>query len=429
MQRFRQPHWGRMGWTLVILSVLCLATVVVILFSRVIKSDQGPLEPLQTPTSVAIAETPEIVATPATPASTFDPDPPPLRGSLPDLLHYVPDRLGDGSLPLSDIAVYADIQQWMSARGVALPDEPAAEDYARWSAELDNLAIPEVLRTRGMDEAWIETYGFNLYDVHQVLAVGSAPDLVMVFRGDFDADALHATWVANGYQAVRVEGVTIWSLYPGDSVDLSAPASRPALGNLNNIVLLDDGTLIATSRLSRLQRTVRVIHAQEPSLAENADIGHILVRGSDPEEFVTAILMKGSVLETGPVPTPVATPGTTRATPVANEPLPQAKLLMAGLQRPHDGRDARLVIIASFDDPAQATRAMARAEAEISQGVSTYTHLPFADQIGIGSMRVVATPDAEALLVMHLRLVGADHTWLDIIEHRDLGFISWPREP
>src|SRR5699024_7550335 len=137
-------------------------------------------------------------------------------------------------------------------------------------------------------------------------------DFVIIMRGDFDGDALHAAWVQSGYQAVRTHGYTIWSLFPGDAVDLSAPASRPALGNMNNVVLLDDGTLIATSRLSRMEETLRVVRGDAPSLARNPAIASLRAPGAGAEQLASAVIFKGTVL------------ATERSTPVASPTMPDA---------------------------------------------------------------------------------------------------------
>lgn len=429
MQRLHQPHWGARGWAIVVFSVLCVLIALGAVLASVLQGDQGPLEPTPAPTESATATASIGPATPATPGIQFDPDPAPRPGSLPDLLAYAPDRLADDSLPLSDIAQYADIEQWMALQGITPPDDGDAAALAEWQASLDALAIPEVVSTRGVEPMWRDTYGFGLQDVDQVLAVGSAPDFVLIFRGDFDTNALHAAWAESGYQAVRVEGMTVWSLYPGDSVDLSAPASRPALGNLNNIVLMEDGTLIATSRLSRLEQTVRVVHHQEPALSQNPDVRRILSPGAEPERLITATLMRGSVLESGIPAEVVATPVTQSATPGAEEPLPQADLLLMGLIPAGQDNDLRMVILVSYPDAQSATRAHMRAQQEILTGVSAYSGDPYIRLLGIGTIRVLATTDEESLLLMHLRLNGSPADWRDIVEHRDLGFIMWPREP
>lgn len=403
----------------IVLTIIIVAGVV----NYVQESDQGPLEPTQVPTEEPTVG-PTQIATPSTPEATFDPDPDPRVGSLIDMLGYSPDRLQDDSLPLSDIARYADIETWMTLQGVEIPEGPTDPAWNAWQAELESLALPEVLAARGADPIWRETYGFGLNDVHQVLAVGSAPDYVMVVRGDFSSDTLHATWAENGYQAVRVNGVTYWSLYPGGAVDLSAPASRPALGNMNNLVLLEDGTLIATARSGRLEQTIRTVQGTHPSLADNAAMQTLLAPGTSPESIITAVLLKGSVLEQ-PIETNTPAPF---ATPVAGP--PQAKMMLVGLQSPPQQQDdASMVIVAVYDSADDAVRAQQRAATTLATDDSSVTNAPFADRMHARSMRVIAATDGESLLLIQLSLTSGSADWLEIVEDRDFGFIMWPRLP
>lgn len=403
--------------------VLAALVTVVVVINWVLQSDQGPLEPSPEPTSLPTLGPTQGPVT-ATPTSAFDPAPPPEPGSLLHMLGYAPDRLADDSLPLSDVAQYADIQRWMASRGIETPTDPFDPSWDAWQSELSALALPEVLATRGTDNSWISTYGFGLHDVHQVLTVGSAPDYVMVIRGNFNADVLATTWADSGYQAVRVDNVTYWSLYPGDSVDLSAPASRPALGNMNNLTVLEDGTLIATSRSSRMEQTIRTVQEDEPSLAQNPEIQALLPAGTEPETFVTALILKGSVLEP-PAGTPIAMP---MGTPIAQN--QQAQVLVAGVQLRDDGPDKpRMVLVARYDSPEAATTAYSRVSYELSSGTSSITQRPYLERVHPAAMRVLATIDGGSLLFLNLDLKTDISDWLLIIEERDLGYIMWPRNP
>lgn len=362
------------------------------------------------------------------------------RGTLPELLRYSPDRLGDDSLPLSDVAQYANINAWMRARNIDTPDGPDDPMFDAWEAELENLAIPNVLATRGNETIWIDTYGFGLVDVDQVLAVGQAPDFVLIMRGDFNADELQAAWAESGYQAIRSQDLTLWSLYPGDAVDLSAPASRPALGNMNNIVLLEDGTLIATSRLARLEQAIRAVRNEEASLDENPAVTSVLSPGTLPNRMDTAVILKGSFLTADPgVPVAVATPERKswagRATPIAErvvqEPaLPQAMLMLAGLDAPvgPDG-SGRLTMVFSYDTADDAVGAAIRAERVFRMSDSPVTGEPYRDRIDVRAIRTYATGGDGFVMEILASLPGGSSDWLAMIEDRDLGFVMWPWEP
>jgi hypothetical protein len=402
--------------------------------------DDTGIDPPQ-PTTTASPDATEaiatVAATPTEPLATPDIVPGWPDGSLPALLDMVPDRLADGSLPLDNIAAYADLLRWMEARGVAVPtsiDEPA---YPAWEAELALLALPESLRESGLDPAWETAYGFNLFDVHQVLEVGQAPDYVLIMRGAFNPDVLQAAWVASGYQPVEVQGVTAWSLTPGDAIDLSPPASRPAMGSLNNIVLMEDGTLIAAARTSRLGDTLDVILGNDASLAENDALVALLTPGTGIAQVTTAVLAKGSVLqETAVAPAaPAATPAS--ATPAAAmevvADMPEVLAVLTGLSLPAStglatpaaSEAPTLTVMLSFDDLDAAIDGRNWIVSRYDSLVSPVTGKPYADRIGDLTLRVVEAEDDPAAIVIDATPRRGPADWLAIVADRDLGFASW----
>lgn len=405
-----------------------------------VRSEDSPLDPATEP---PVSPVSSPVATPAatagaTPIAPVSIVPTEVPGSVPDLLTYAPDRLAGNSLPLSDIARYADIEGWMRARGVAMPSGPDDPAFDAWEDELAALALPDIFVARAVDSAWQDTYGFQLTDVDQVLAVGQAPDYVIVMRGDFDAAALQAAWVQSGYQAVATQGVTIWSLFPGDEVDLSAPASRPALGNLNNIVVLEDGTMLATSRLSRMEETLRVVRGEDPSLADNAAIAALLRPGGGAESLVTAVIVKGTVLAMDPgTPEPATPPArsvvdasTPASTPAAPSPMPPADLVLAGLERPTEGESPRVMrLVVAYPSAEDATLALSRADRSIRHETSDVTNAPYTHRLAPLGSRVIGTGDDAALLVVRAEPLAGAADWRTILDERDLGFLMWPWEP
>ena len=262
--------------------------------------------------------------------------------SLPELLAYAPDRLSDGSLPLNDVVRYANIARWSASGTVTVPSGRADPQAGAWLESLAPLALPAALRERGLDPAWASAYGFDLTQVDQVLVVGHAPDYVMVLRGRFDPQTLQDAWVTSGYQPVEVQGATAWSLYPEDQVDLSAPESRPGMGTLNNVLLLDDGTLITAARSSHMAATVKVIAGDAPSLAQHEHILPLLDPGAP---LVSAVISKGSLLQgtstTMPQPsgsTPSTPGGVAEAMPVEAERCPRSIWCWWGFRRPRAHR-------------------------------------------------------------------------------------------
>lgn len=393
----------------------------------------------------------------------------PRAGSLPDLLRYAPDRLSDDSLPLPFVASYADISGWMAQQGVTRPESLSDPSLVPWKRELGALALPTSLATRGTEAIWLDTYGFDLTQVDQVLTIGQAPDSVTIFKGRFNPDEFQKAWPGSGYQPVKVEGVTIWSLFPQDKIDLSAPASRPALGSLNNIVLLDDGTLVAAAKLSRLQSVLKVRNGDNSSLADNTDIQRLLSPLETSGTLTSAVIEKGDLLEatnrtTGPEPgmragSPVSSE--TKATAEASTgrtavQMPDVKLTLIGLQgtsgasssappassaatpspkvmaTPMPGQRAKhsgMVMIVLLNDDDKVTAARSVIADRLAHDRSAVTNLPYASRLVPTSLDIVAANDGPKMLVLHTDLVEGPADWVKIVETRDLGFAFWLRTP
>lgn len=372
----------------------------------------------------------------ATPEGNGEPAWP--TGSLPAMLDSAPDRLADDSLPLNDVAQYADIAGWMAANGVAPPETLTDPELAAWEAELANLAISPSLRERGLDPVWQATYGFDLTQVEQVLSIGQAPDYVTILRGTFDPEVLQAAWVSSGYQAVEVEGQTIWSLFPGDTIDLSAQASRPAMGTFNNVAVLDDGTLVAAAKTSRLGSTLEVVNGNAPSLAENDDVAALLLPGTGVERLASAVISKGSLLQAtvGSMPASGATPTPTTApiaTPEDETGMPEVNVVLLGIPLPAVPDRAtpegqveahRLTMLFVVDDMADAQAARREIVARLERDRSPATGEPYTDRIANPAVALLEGDD-RALVRITGTLADGALDWLDILDDRDLGFAFW----
>ncbi len=439
------PHRHAFPWVRIV-SIVAVMAVVVSAFWIVIRqvddSDLGNLDPPTTPASPDASPpgTPPSATPPAGSTPEGEDGPDWADGSLPDLLTQAPDRLADDSLPLNDVAEYADIEGWMSARAVPTPTSLIDPGLAAWEAELDNLAIPLSLRERGLDPAWQSTYGFNLTQVGQVLIVGQAPDYVMILRGSFDPQILQSAWVTSGYQAVEVEGATVWSLFPGDTIDLSAPESRPAMGTLNNVVLLEDGTLVAAAKLNRLGSTLDVVNGNAPSLAENADIAALLLPEAGAEGLASAVISKGSLLQAtrprvpgtlAPLSSPVPA---LAATPEGGNEMPEVNILLLGIPPPPSmvsatpvtaGEGAHgLTLLMVTNDVADALVADETITLRIRHDSSPVTGEPYTSRIQEPQVAVLDGDD-RAVITVTGTLANGPTDWLEILDSRDLGFASW----
>lgn len=440
------PSHHALPWRRIVTVTLVIAVGVSVLWAFIQAFDDTGVDPVD-PTNVSSAaattdETPPAASPTAIP-STPVVAPEWAAGSLPAMLGQAPDRLADGSLPLYDVARYADIAGWMAAAGIATPtslDDPA---LAVWEAQLDLLALPSSLRERGLDPEWERSYGFSLLDVSQVLSVGQAPDYVMFLRGDFDPAVLQAAWVASGYQAVEVEGQTIWSLVPGETIDLSAPESRPAMGTLNNVVLLDDGTLVAAARTSRLASVLQVDQGDAPSLAANEDVAALLLPGTRIEDLASAVIAKGSLLAAPaqPVTGVAATPPGPHlaASPLADPAMPDVRLVLVGIPvasaapvatpgaEPSVGE---LVVVLVVEDRDAARQARPYVDEALANDRSPVTGAPYAERFGDPDIVLGFPADEQdpAAVTITATLERGYADWLAIVQERDFGFAAWTPE-
>ncbi|MEJ7838942.1 MAG: hypothetical protein WKF81_09005 [Thermomicrobiales bacterium] len=420
---------------LIVLVIPVLAAILAAGYFLVVSMTDDP-DPAPAPPETPQATVISNVSSPESDAGTPEPNAGTSEtGSLTDLMSYAPDRLSDGSLPLPEVATYSNISAWLRYQG--LPEGSLTEDQAA------SLALPPILAGRGLDSEWEATYGFSLADVDQVLAIGQAPDYIMVLRGQFDSDAMMAAWTSGAYQAVAVDGTTIWSVHPveTDAVDLSNPSSRLAMGSFNNLVLLEDGTLIATAKFSRMQSVLPVINGEAPSIAANGDIEMLLELEAGDRGYLTAVIARGDFLESAPADTRVTLPAATSsdrgantvATPDPGE-MPEVRMVLFGLMAPDDTvREATPVATPSPDVAAVVTLALVLDEdvvagtmdaigSRFETEISLTTGEPFADSWTLsGSISDEDSP----LLEIEMMATSTFIDWIQLVDNRDFGFLTW----
>lgn len=395
--------------------------IVTVLF---LTGEFDPADPLPSPTDLPVA-TPTLTPATPTPTSAATPDdgepvyPP---GSLPGMLAMAPDRIDGDDTGLPIEATWADLATWFELMGL----DPASASDAELEVAMASVEIPGVLQTRGLSDDWRDLYGFGVREVQQVLTIGHAPDQVVIMRGEFDPDALYDTWVRNGYFAVEVEETTIWSLFPGDRIDLTAPASRPALGLLNNIMILGDDLIVASARQSGMADFLRVANGSDASLLDHDDLEQAVVEWEPLGYPVTALLADGTILEV-PAPEtgddPDASEGTAVATPLADAPVPEVELVLFGVF-PGDDDPAmtRMRVIMMYaddtDDLASAPRIV---EARNEENAN------WTDQYRLESIELVGA-DEEMVEVVISRTGSSTQSWSQMIEDRNLDPLSWSME-
>jgi hypothetical protein len=247
-------------------------------------------------------------------------------------------------------------------------------------------------------------------------------------RGEFDPETLMAAWVASGYQPVEIEGETIWTLSPGDGIDLSAPESRLSLGALNNMIVLEDGTLATSARMSRLGAVLQVVHGDADSLAQNDDIAPLLVPDTGLETLVSAMLAQGTLLQALPgadpdagtpvVPPTLASPVAEAADPLVPE-MGQVSVVLIGIGLPgQDIAPFTLRLVLDDADMAEASAAMIRQQLE--SGRSGVDERPYASIFGPTTVSF-----EDEVVVVTAAEPPATFAWLDLVSDRDLEFAFW----
>lgn len=397
------------------------AVIVSVLF---LTGEFDPADPLPSPTDLPVATPTQAPATPI-PTSGATPDdgePAYPAGSLPGMMALAPDRIDGDDTGLPIEATWADLATWFELMNL----DPATATDAELETAMASLEIPGVLQTRGLSEDWRDLYGFSVRDVQQVLTIGHAPDQVVIMRGAFDPDVLYDTWVRNGYFAVEVEETTVWSLFPGDRIDLTAPASRPALGLLNNIMIVGDDLIVASARQSGMEDALRVANGSDASLLDHNDLEQAVAVWGPLGYPVSAILADGTILE---VPAPVtgddpdASEGTAVATPLADAPVPEVGLVLFGVfpgaDDPSMTRMRMIMMYAGEADDLELVPAIVKARADEHGGWTDRYRLESIDLVG---------DDVDMVEVELSRTEASVPTWSQMIEDRNLDPLSWSDE-
>jgi hypothetical protein len=213
-------------------------------------------------------------------------------GSLAAMLGRLPDRpLGlDGAM-----VTYADVARQMAALGVDAPTAAGDEEAGqRWLAAVMPLSLPQATGQHWARPEWRAAFGFDLFQVEQVVEYGAPPFGLTALRGTFDAGELRAAWARGGYQPIDLGAGEAYGVREDFEIDFSDPGSRMALAYLNVVALADDGTLIFGSTRDGVRGALAAAAGTEPSFAGRADVVPLL--RAAPPDLVSALLVDGELL-------------------------------------------------------------------------------------------------------------------------------------
>lgn len=215
---------------------------------------------------LAIGTQSGIAAQPATPVTPIADELPSFADRIGTLLAMVPARelANDPLIPF----YYADLARQMASVGVELPDPNVPLGSLPDGFVESSLALPLAAHAfpAGRTPEWFETFGFNPFGVDQAITLNLAPDVVSIFTGEFDVDAVRATLKASGYLPVQQEtGGSYWTV--GDDIDLESSVGRLGIGTMNHAAVYDDALVFAQQE-SAISDFTQTVAGLAPSMLE-----------------------------------------------------------------------------------------------------------------------------------------------------------------
>ena len=358
-------------------------------------------------------------------------------GGLAEILAMAPASLPWVENPAQLTVSFADIARQLDVTRTPIPDSMDDPAYRQWGVALRALNVPrsplEYL------SFWRADYGFDLFQADQTLELDMQPFSLTLYRGRFDQDAIRATLTAKGYQEIEVGGYTLLSVRDDYEQDVFGPFAYN-LSRMNHVVLLEDGTIAASSVKVALAAVLDIVAGKAPSMMDQASIAMTVEQ--TPEDLVSATMVSGtmlsgnipvSLIELGPGATPdvsaIATEvaATSEMPPVAMALLGATAggpLMWDDVETPAGVPDARAVALVLMLTPAAAEVAVSVIEDRLATGTSVDSGVPYSEWFP--AHEVVAVPSRPVVLVeLTLGPETPANILTSMLDRRDLGFLAW----
>jgi hypothetical protein len=198
------------------------------------------------------------------------------------------------------------------------PDAPDASLTARqeigrawWWDFWTQIPKPALVgNNRVPSSEWDHRFGFNLFDVDDILQVGDAPGSYSVVEGSIDPAIVGARLRARGFsRALSPLGQSTGFYIRGDAYDdrEAGAVSRQILASCNRVIA-SPGVLIAGPATKVVSASVRAVTGQAPSLADDPEIALLAASMDDPSLLPGTSLLGATLLGRGAVER-VAGPG------------------------------------------------------------------------------------------------------------------------
>src|SRR5690606_28312139 len=141
----------------------------------------------------------------------------------------------------------------------------------------------------------------DFFDINRTLTFAAPPETTVIWRGDFDLDAIAEPHEARGFQASQINGVPALCVADGcdDGTDVSSLHIKrgnlfdPALGRQVPFLTLPE-TLVSSPRLELLEAVADASQGNHSSLLDARDYRTLAEAITDPAaysgELVSALL-------------------------------------------------------------------------------------------------------------------------------------------
>ncbi|MGH2604431.1 MAG: hypothetical protein ACRDJ9_34210, partial [Dehalococcoidia bacterium] len=216
----------------------------------------------------------------------------PEPGSLRAMLQQTPlVRLGGDTL---GAVTYANLALQAELTGVAPPpDDRESPATDAWLAAIGRMTV----HSRAMfflQPEWNEFFGFDLFDLDQVVEYSAPPTSLSLFRGRFDADDLVQRWQAVGYQTRVTEAGTFYAIRGDFEIDVASEGSQMAMASANYLALIAPDTIAFASTEQLITEAVNLAEGNGTSFAGEINVASLLE--GVPDTLVSGLIVSGTQL-------------------------------------------------------------------------------------------------------------------------------------
>ncbi len=226
----------------------------------------------------------------ASPAAGIAP-PANARERLTEMLRLVPPDLLGGPDPNTWLFSWLDLESHLTALGNPDLFDPATDSIAIMTPIMID---DPLLREARMPDMW-EFFGFSPFEVHRTLVAGASPGTLTLYAGGFDASTLPEIWEAAGYEHKSGMAGDYWTIGENAEMDMASPIQRLAIARMNNLAVLDGGTVVAAPMAEFIEFVQANLASGDASAADDPAIAALV--DTLPESAVNVIALPGAGLE------------------------------------------------------------------------------------------------------------------------------------